>query len=77
MQKAFRGQLCFFVFGTVVYKRTMRCYWSGIRNGYSVLGADLIIIPIFSKSLFAYRKVTTFGLTFVTLYLIVSAINAF
>ena len=50
---------------------------SGIRNGYSVLGADLIIIPIFSKSFFAYRKVTPFGLTLVTLHSIMSAIDAF
>ncbi len=50
---------------------------SGALNGYSVFGAALIIIPIFSKSVFAYRKVTPLGLMTVDLYSILSAIDAF
>ena len=50
---------------------------SGTLNGYRVFGTALIIIPIFSKSVFAYRKVTPLGLTIVGLYSILSAIDAF
>ena len=50
---------------------------SGALNGYSVFGATLIIIPIFSKSVFAYRKVTPLGLTLADLHLILLAIDAF
>ena len=50
---------------------------SGILNGYNAFGATLIIFPIFSKSVFAYRRVTPFGLSSAELHLIVTAIDAF
>ena len=50
---------------------------SGILRGYSGFGAALIIIPIFSKSVFAYRKVTPLGLTLADLHSILLAIDAF
>ena len=50
---------------------------SGALNGHSVVGAALIIIPIFSKSVFAYRKVTPLGLTLADLHSILLAIDAF
>ena len=49
---------------------------SGALNGYSVFGAALIIIPIFSKSVFAYRKVKLLGLTLADLHSILSAADA-
>ena len=53
------------------------CIVSDTLNGYGVFGAALIIIPIFSKSVFAYLKVTPFGLTLGDLHSILSAIDAF
>ena len=50
---------------------------SGALNGHSVVGAALIIIPIFSKFVFAYRKVTPLGLTLADLHSILLAIDAF
>ena len=50
---------------------------SGTLNGYRVFGTALIIIPIFSKSVFAYRKVTPLGLTLADLHSILLAIDAF
>ena len=50
---------------------------SGALNGYSVFGATLIIIPIFSKSVFAYQKVTPLGFTLSDLHSILLAIAAF
>ena len=50
---------------------------SGALNGYSVVCAALIIITIFSKSVFAYRKVTPLGLTLADLHSILLAIDAF
>ena len=50
---------------------------SGTLNGYRAFGTALIIIPIFSKSVFAYRKVTPLGLTLADLHLILLAIDAF
>ena len=49
----------------------------GALNGYSVFGAALIIIPIFSKSVIAYRKVTPLGLTLGDVHPILVAIDAF
>ena len=50
---------------------------SGILNAYSTVGIKLIIIPIFSKSVFAYRNVTPFGVALIELHPIVAAIDAF
>jgi len=50
---------------------------SGTLNGHRVFGTALIIIPIFSKSVFAYRKVTPLGLTLGDLHSILLAIEAF
>ena len=50
---------------------------SGALNGYSVFGGALIFILIFSKSVFAYRKVTPLGLTLADLDSILLAIDAF
>ena len=49
---------------------------SGDLNGYSVSGAALIVIPILSKSVFAYRKVTPLGLTLADLHSILSVADA-
>ena len=49
----------------------------GALNGYSVFGAALIIIPIFSKSVIAYRKVTPLGLTLADLDSILVDIDVF
>ena len=46
-------------------------------SGYSVVCAALIIIPICSKSIFAYRKVTSLGLMLADLHSILLAIDAF
>tara|TARA_B100000989_G_scaffold127912_1_gene94986 strand:+ start:260 stop:481 length:222 start_codon:yes stop_codon:yes gene_type:complete len=50
---------------------------SGFQNGDRVFGTVLIIIPILSKSVFAYRKVTPFCLAYIELLSIVSAIDGF
>ena len=50
---------------------------SGTLYGYRVFGTALIIIPIFSKSVFAYRKVAPLGLTLAYLHSILLAFDAF
>ena len=50
---------------------------SGALYRYSVVGVALIIIPIFSRSVFAYRKVTPLSLTLADLHSILLAIDAF